>query len=327
MLSRDEVDHNARAIAAQIARVVRFDDSDTGASLVNNADWLTDKKWIDMLRDVGSRFSVNRMLTMDSVRSRLDSRGGGGISYLEFSYMVMQAYDFLHLYQTHGCTLQTGGQDQWGNIVMGIELGRRVAEANLAGLTYPLLTKADGGKFGKTEQGNIWLDHKRTAPYVFYQFWRNTADADVAKCLGYFTFLPMEEVHRLGALKDQAINDAKEVLAYEVTTLVHGRDEADKARDSARKAFGGAKDVTGEAIPSAPINLTELRDTTLPSLIVRTGLAGTKGEARRLIRAGGVRIHDQTVTDIAQCITDHCVKDGYVLIRVGKKKMFRFDVR
>ncbi|HEX7010160.1 MAG TPA: tyrosine--tRNA ligase [Phycisphaeraceae bacterium] len=343
MLSRQEVDRNAQAIARQIARFIRLASASSNAPadlpapaaadlppdapdalLLNNADWLASKTWLDMLREVGAHFSVNRMLSMESVRGRLDA---GGISYLEFSYMVMQAYDFVHLYQHHGCTLQLGGQDQWGNIVMGIELGRRMANADLAGITLPLVTKADGSKFGKSEAGNVWLDPQRTSPYQFYQFWRNTADADVGRFLAYFTFLPMDEVHRLAALEGQAINQAKEVLAYEVTKLVHGQAEADAARDSARKAFGAERDVTGEAIPHATLDRSELRDGAgLLTLMVRAGLAPSNSEARRLVQSGGVHLHDEQVKDPTRRLTEQDVRDGYILIRVGKKRLFRYDV-
>ncbi|MEX2388936.1 MAG: tyrosine--tRNA ligase, partial [Phycisphaeraceae bacterium] len=287
MLTREQIDANGQAIGNQIARLLSFDDSPTSAVMLNNADWLAGKGWIEMLREVGVHFSVNRMLSMDSVKGRLES--GGGITYLEFSYMIMQAYDFLHLHRTHGCTLQLGGQDQWGNIVMGIELGRRLETADLAGLTLPLVTRADGGKFGKTEAGTVWLDPKRTSPYDFYQFFRNTADKDVGKYLGYFTFMPMDEVRELASREGPALNASKEVLAYEVTKLIHGEAEAAKARDSAKQAFG-AGDVTGDAIPHAELPASELNEGVgLLTLMVRVGLAKSNGEARRLVTGGGVR--------------------------------------
>ncbi len=330
MLTRAQIDHNARAIADQIGRIVRFGDGQTDALMLNNADWLCDMRWVEVLRDFGPYFSVNRMLTMDSVRNRIDAaqRGdGAGLSFLEFNYMVMQAIDFALLHRDHGCTLQMGGQDQWGNIVMGIELGRRVSDADLAGLTFPLVTKSDGGKFGKSESGNIWLDAKRTSPYDFYQFWRNTPDADIKRFLGYFTFLPQAEIDRLAALEGQAINEAKDVLAYEVTRLVHGEGEAESSRDSAKRAFSVETDVTGDAIPHASLTAAELaQGIGLPTLLVRAGLAGSNGEARRLVQGGGVRVHDQRVDDIQRAVGTDDVQDGYLLLRVGKKKLFRFDV-
>lgn len=324
MLTREEVGANAAAIAGQIGRLVRFDEAADGARLLDNADWLAGLAWIDLLREVGAHLSVNRMLTMESVRARLE---GGGISYLEFSYMVMQAYDFLHLHRAHGCTLQLGGQDQWGNIVMGIELGRRLAGASLAGVTMPLVTRADGGKFGKTERGNVWLSGDRTPPYEFYQFWRNVADADVGRYLAYFTFLPMDEVRRLAALEGRALNEAKEVLAREVTRLVHGERAAARAEADSRRAFGAA-DPTGESIPHAPLDARELEEGRgLLALLVRAGLAASNGEARRLVQGGGVRLHDERVDDPARTVTTADVRDGSVVLRAGKKRLFRFDLR
>lgn len=325
MLTRDQVDANAAAIAGQIGRIVRFGDDATGCELVNNADWLAEKNWIELLREAGPCFSVNRMLTMDSVKGRMES---GGISFLEFNYMVMQAYDFLHLYRERDCTLQLGGQDQWGNIVMGVELGRRLADTSLAGLTMPLVTKADGSKFGKSEAGNIWLSAERTPVYEFYQFWRNVADADVGRFLGFFTTLPTEEVQRLAALEGQAVNEAKEVLAHAVTTLVHGEAAAAQAAADSRKAFSSANDVTGDAIPHADIAGDELEaGVGLLTLGVRAGLWKSNGEGRRLVQGGGVRLHDAKADDPTYQVTSADISDGYVLLRAGKKRMFRFDVR
>jgi tyrosyl-tRNA synthetase len=322
MLSREEIDRNAVAIAKQIGALVRFDGAPGGAKLVNNADWLAGLGWIQLLREVGPHFSVNRMLSMESVKGRMEA---GGISFLEFNYMVMQAYDFAHLRRTESCTLQMGGQDQWGNIVMGIELARRQDGAEVAGLTFPLVTKADGGKFGKSEKGNVWLSPERTPPYDFYQFWRNAADADVRKFLGFFTILPMAEVDRLVA---GDINAAKETLAYEVTKLIHGQGAADAAREDSRKAFGAAQDVTGDSIPHADLPAAELAaGIGLLALLVRGKLATSNSEARRLVEGGGVRIHDRAVTDPAAKVAASDAVDGYIVLRAGKKRMFRFDLR
>lgn len=325
MLTREEVQANARAIAGQIGRVVRFGDGPTDARLVDNADWLADKTWIEVLREAGPHFSVNRMLTMDSVKGRMEA---GGISFLEFNYMVMQAWDFWHLAATAGCTVQMGGQDQWGNIVMGIELGRRKAGMELAGLTFPLVTKADGGKFGKSEAGNVWLSAERTKPYDFYQFWRNVADADVVRFLGFFTTLPMSEVRELTAAGGSALNAAKERLAWEVTRLIHGQEEADRARDSAKRAFSAAADVTGEAVPHGDLPAAELAaGLALTDLLVRAKLAPSKGEARRLIEGGGVSIGENRVDDVQRKVGPADAAGGLLLLRAGKKRMFRFDVR
>lgn len=329
MLSAEDINHNAQCIAKQIGSIVTFGDGDTDAILVNNLDWFGEMKWLDMLRDVGSRMSVNRMMSMESVKGRMGSGddSASGISFLEFSYMLLQGYDFAHLFKAHHCTLQIGGQDQWGNIVIGIDLGRRLHDADLAGLTFPLVTKSDGGKFGKSEQGNVWLDSNRTSVFEFFQFWRNVADADVGRFLGYFTFLPMDEVKALASAQGAAINESKVRLAYEVTRLVHGEEEALKARDSAGKAFSGAADVTGDAIPSDALGADELsQGVGLIALLVKAGFAKSNGEARRLIAGGGVRLHDTKVQDPMRSVTADDVVDGYVLVRAGKKRLFRFDV-
>ncbi|MEO0587657.1 MAG: tyrosine--tRNA ligase [Planctomycetota bacterium] len=324
MLGLDEIARNAEAIRGQLERFLTFGQGPTDARMVNNADWLADLKWVDVLRDVGARLSVNRMLSMESVKGRIDSTSG--ISYLEFSYMIMQAYDFVHLRREHGCLLQMGGQDQWGNIVMGIELGRKMDDAELAGLTLPLVTKADGSKFGKSEGGNVWLSAERTSVYDFYQFWRNAADADVGRYLRFFTFMSVDEIESLTAEGGVALNAAKERLAVEVTSMVHGADAAARARDDSRKAFSAAADVTGDAIPHGPITGAELDELDVRDLLVKAGLAGSKGEAKKLIQGGGVRVGETKVADIAARLTAGDATDGYLLLRAGKKRMFRFDL-
>ncbi|MEM1356198.1 MAG: tyrosine--tRNA ligase [Planctomycetota bacterium] len=328
MLSPEQINHNAQSIARQIGRIVDFDDSATGAVLVNNLDWIGPLTWLEVLRDIGSRVSVNRMVSMESVKQRMHGDGASesGISYLEFSYMLLQAYDFAHLFDQHRCTLQIGGQDQWGNIVMGIELGRKLHDADLAGLTSPLVTKSDGGKFGKSESGNVWLDEQRTSVFDFFQFWRNVADADVAKFLGYFTFIPMDEVRELASAQGAAINQAKVRLAYEVTRLVHGEHKAVNARDTAASIFAN-KDAARDAIPSAPISGDELEaGVGLLTLLVRSGFCKSNGEARRLIQGGGVRIHDDKVADPTRVVTLDDAVDRSILIRAGKKRLYRFDL-
>jgi tyrosyl-tRNA synthetase len=326
MLTRDDVAANARAIGAQIGRIVQFgsDAGGRGAKLLDNADWLAGLNWIDLLRQVGPHFSVNRMISMESVKGRMEA---GGITFLEFNYMVMQAMDFAHLFKAEGCTLQLGGSDQWGNIVMGIELGRRLHEADLAGLTLPLVTKSDGGKFGKTEKGAIWLDANRTPVHDFYQFWRNVADADVKKFLGYFTLMPWNDVVAMTRDGGQALNSAKEVLAWEMTKLIHGQAAADTARDSARKAFGAAHDVTGDAIPHGPLAASELEaGIAVIALLKRAGFAQSNGEARRLIDGRGVSLHDAVIDDPARVATTADLRDSHLVLRAGKKRIFRFDV-
>jgi tyrosyl-tRNA synthetase len=324
MLTRDDVNANAAVIGQQIGRLVRFGDGPHDAQLLNNADWLADISWIDILREAGPHFSVNRMLTMDSVKGRIES---GGISFLEFNYMVMQAYDFMHLHRHQQCTLQMGGQDQWGNIVMGIELARRVDSAALAGLTFPLVTKSDGGKFGKSEQGNIWLSADRTPVFEFFQFWRNVADADVASFLARFTFLPMEDIRRLTSVDGAALNEAKEVLAIEVTKLIHGEAAAAEAQAAAKKAFGGSGAIDGDSVPHADLPADELENGIgLLALVVRAGLAKSNGEARRHVQGGAIKLFDARQDDPTLTVTTAVVQDGMVVVRMGKKKVFRFDV-
>ncbi|MEO1236433.1 MAG: tyrosine--tRNA ligase [Planctomycetota bacterium] len=363
MLDEATLRHNVECVGRQLGQFLSFGQGPTDALLLNNYDWIRPLSWLEVLRDIGSKMSVNRMLSMESVKQRVSrdipvisaggniSAGGSikaggtikaggsisagadinantGISYLEFSYMLLQAYDFTYLHREHSCTLQVGGQDQWGNIVMGIELGRKMDDAELAGLTCPLVTKSDGGKFGKTESGAVWLDAERTPVFEFFQFWRNVADADVGKYLGYFTFLPMDEVRALSSAQGKDINAAKVRLAFEVTKLVHGEAEATKARDAAGGAFSAAgPDVTGESIPSAELSADELAaGPGVLDLLVRAGLAKSKGEARRLVQGGGVRVHDAKVADVGHTLGPDDAVDGYVLLRAGKKRLFRFDV-
>ena len=327
MLSREEIAENCAGLKAELGRLLRFDDSSTGAVMLNNADWLSNLTWIDLLREVGHCFSVNRMLTMDSVKGRMET---GGITFLEFNYMVMQAYDYLHLHRTYGCTLQAGGADQWGNIVMGIELARRTMSSELAGLTLPLVVKSDGVKFGKSEKGNIWLSSERTPVYEFYQFWRNAADGDVRRFLGYFTTIPMSEVDGLlqgGPDSPTSLNQAKERLAFEVTSLVHGKDAAVQAQEDARKAFGEL-DPRGSSIPHGDLPRASLEQGAgVVALLVAAGLATTTSEARRLIEAKGVRIHERVVEAVDAKVLASDTVDGYVLLRAGKKRLYRFDVR
>lgn len=336
LMTEEHVRQNVAAVTKQFARFLDFGDPEdpkpTDAVIVNNLDWIGPLSWLEVLRDVGSKMSVNRMVSMEYIASRL-SGDGEGISYLEFSYMLLQAYDFVHLHRERGCALQIAGQDQWGNIVMGIELGRKMADADLAGLTFPLVTKSDGKKFGKSESGNVWLDAGRTSPFEFYQFWRNVGDAEVGRYLATFTFLPMDEVDALASAEGTAINESKVRLAYEVTKLVHGEEEAGRARDSANKAFStsgaaGGGDVTGDAIPSAALSADELAaGPGVLDLLIAAKLAKSKGEARRLIQGGGVRVHDEKIGDIAHTLGPDDAPGGYVLLRAGKKRLFRFDVQ
>lgn len=338
VLTTAEVDANAEALKGQLARFLDFS-SDGRAVLVNNADWLRDLKYIEFLRDIGRHFSVNRMLAAESVRIRLES----GLSFLEFNYMLLQAYDFYILRRDRGCALQLGGQDQWGNIVAGVDLVRRLLAQEAYGATFPLLLKSDGEKFGKTASGAVWLDAARTSPYDYYQFWRNVDDADVGRLLAFFTALPMAEVRRLAALAAPAINRAKEILAFEATLLAHGADAARQSYLAAGGAFGFA-DPQGTVETSSAVRdvLADSADASVPTirvpaaalqagmrvvtLFVQAGLAGSNGEVRRLIQGGGCYLNDVRVGDAMQTVTMADVVGGEMLLRAGRKQRRRVVV-
>jgi tyrosyl-tRNA synthetase len=303
------------------AKVLRYGDGASDAIMLDNAEWLTKLNWIEMLRDIGRHFSVNRMLTMDSVRLRLEREQE--MSFIEFNYMVCQAYDFVELARRAGCRLQMGGSDQWGNIVNGVDLGRRMGTPQLFALTTPLLTTASGAKMGKTAQGAIWLNADACSPYDFWQYWRNVEDADVVKFLKLFTILPMSEIKRLAALRGGEINEAKKVLATEATALLHGRDAANTASDTARQTF--EEDAIAENLPTELISEHEQNYFNGEGLQVIVAiqlakLAKSNGEARRLIEGGGVRINDVPVTRIMSTVTREDLRNGVVKVSVGKKR-------
>ena len=312
MMTKETIAGNVMGIQKQMARFLDF--SDGKAMIVNNADWLLDLNYIDFLRDVGALFSVNRMLTAECYKQRLEK----GLTFLEFNYMLMQSYDFLKLFHEYGCVLQTGGDDQWSNMLSGADLIRRKEGKDAFALTFKLLLTSDGRKMGKTEKGALWLDPNKTSPYEFYQYWRNIDDADVEKCLGLLTFLPMDEVRRLGALQGAEINDAKRVLAYEVTKLVHGEEEAEKAQQAASSLFGGG--ARSGSVPTTLVNPKDLaEDSRLLTWVANCGLGASKGEARKLIAAGGLYIGDEKVTDINATITPEQLEGEGLLLRKGKK--------
>ena len=332
ILSPEEIEANAACIKEQLGRFLDF--SEGNALLINNADWLAELNYIEFLRDIGRHFSLNRMLAAESVRQRLES----GISFLEFNYVLLQSYDFYILRRDHNCTLQVGGQDQWGNIVAGVDLTRRMLGEEVYGATVPLLLKSDGEKFGKTAAGAVWLDRERTTPYGYYQFWRNVEDAEVARLLAFFSPLPMDEVKRLGALRAPEVNRAKEILAFEATRLAHGPEEAATAYLTATSEFGEA-DPTGKIPTSSAI--VDIRrghaDSELPThtvtqedldagiwvvkLLSDSGLCKSNGEARRLIRGGGAYLNDNRITDDSLSIAAADVEDGRILLRAGKKNL------
>lgn len=314
MLTDEDIEYNCNRFKEQMARFIDF--SDDKALIVNNGDWLRKLNYIELLRDVGPHFTVNRMLTAECYKNRMEK----GLTFLEFNYMIMQSYDFLELHRRYNLKLEMGGDDQWSNIIGGVELTRRKTGDAVYGLTFTLLTKSDGKKMGKTAGGALWLDKEKTPVYDFYQYWRNVDDVDVEKCLALLTFLPMEEVHRLGSLQDAAINEAKKVLAYEVTKLVHGKEEADKAQAAAEAVFGGSG--SNENMPT--IQLTaENEGQKLLDILVGAQVFESKGEGRRLIKQNGLSLNDAKVADPDYVLTDGDFTDGEAIVRKGKKKFYR----
>ncbi|MAW81035.1 MAG: tyrosine--tRNA ligase [Parvularcula sp.] len=315
LLTDDEINANIASIKGAFDQYLKFGDGPTDAIMVNNDEWLSKLGYVEFLRDYGVHFTINRMLTFDSVKLRLERESP--MTFLEFNYMLMQAYDFHELYNRYGCILQLGGSDQWGNIVNGVELCRRKDGAEVFGLTTPLLTTASGKKMGKTEGGAIWLNPDMTSPYDYWQYWRNTEDADVATMLARFTTLPMDEVNRLAALQGAEINDAKKILATEATALLHGRDAAESAAATAQKTFeqGGL----GGDLPTIDIAEKDLSEAALIDQFIATGLCASKGEARRHIKAGALKVNDQAVTE-ERNLSANDIRDGAVKISVGKKK-------
>jgi tyrosyl-tRNA synthetase len=318
LLTDQIIDENLKNIRAVFSKFLKFGDGGSDAMMANNAEWLNKLNYIDFLRDVGKHFSVNRMLAFDSVKLRLDRQQE--LSFLEFNYMVLQAYDFVELYKRHGCILQMGGSDQWGNIVNGIDLGRRVEGAQLFALTSPLITTAGGAKMGKTAAGAVWLDANLLSPYEYWQYWRNTADGDVDRFLKLFTEISLDEIARLSALKGQEINEAKKVLATETTALLHGRAAAEKAAGTARTTFeeGGL----AENLPTVEIKRAELeRNIGVLSAYVQAGLVASTSEARRQIKGGGLKVNDATVTDDKMMLTPKdLTPEGVIKLSLGRKK-------
>ena len=313
MMTKETIDHNAKRFYEQLSRFIDF--SDGKAIVENNANWLLDLNYVQMLREIGVHFSVNRMLTAECYKQRMER----GLTFFEFNYMIMQSYDFWKLHQLYDCKLEMGGNDQWSNIIGGVELIRRKEQKPAYGLTFKLLTTSEGIKMGKTMKGAVWLDPEKTSPYEFYQYWRNIEDVKVEECLALLTFLPMDEVRRLGALEGAEINHAKEVLAYESTKIVHGEEEAKKAQEAARALFvhgGKTEDVPTTSYPKEELDAGK----DLITLLVDTKLAKNRSEARRLITQGGVTVNEEKVTDFAKVYTTADFDaDGVILIKKGKK--------
>ncbi|HDI3056095.1 TPA: tyrosine--tRNA ligase [Clostridium botulinum] len=318
MMTKEQIEHNCNCFKKQLAKIIDF--SEDKAIIVNNADWLLNLNYIEFLREIGVHFSVNKMLTAECFKSRLEK----GLSFLEFNYMLMQGYDFLELNRKYNCVMELGGDDQWSNILAGVDLIRRKESKSAYGMTFTLLTNSEGKKMGKTESGALWLDPEKTSPYEFYQYWRNVADADVEKCLRLITFLPMDEVRRLSSLEGAEINEAKKVLAFEVTKLIHGEEEAQKAKIAAEALFGGnAKDLGN--MPTAYIDKNDLNNL-LVDLLVKCEIFPSKSEARRLIKQGGLYLNDEKVTDMNLVVTEEHVTEDGIMIRRGKKNFNRIVV-
>ena len=313
MMTKETIDHNIECFKKQMSRFIDF--SDGKALMVNNADWLLDLNYIDVLRDVGAHFSVNRMLTAECYKQRMEK----GLTFLEFNYMIMQSYDFYRLYQDYGCNLQFGGDDQWSNMLGGTELIRRKLGKDASAMTITLLLNSEGKKMGKTVSGAVWLDPEKTSPYEFYQYWRNVYDADVIKCLKMLTFVPLEEIEEMEKWQGSELNKAKEILAYELTNLVHGEEEAKKAQDASRKIFANGG-ISGN-IPTTTYSKDEIdAGKDILTLLVDTGLAKSRGEARRLVQQGGVSVNGEKVNAIETSFTtSEFNEDGVLLIKKGKK--------
>lgn len=307
MLTREDINHNVQSIKKQMERFLSFEGAN-GAMIVDNADWLLDLNYVDFLRDIGSYFSVNRMLTAECFKSRMEK----GLSFLEFNYMLMQAYDFLVLYKKYGCKLEMGGNDQWSNILAGADLIRRKEQVDAFAITSPLLLNSDGTKMGKTAKGALWLSPERTTPYEFYQYFRNVEDVKVEECLRLLTFMDIDEIAGLTKYKDERINAAKERLAYEVTALVHGQEAAETAQTQARAAFGGSTD------DMQSVDIDDAAAMSVIDLMTASGAAASKSEARRLIEGGGVRINEAKVADIMSAVADYTTESEFILHK-GKK--------
>lgn len=349
MLTEEELERNIEGLKAQLGGLLDFGDSaeggsvagsgdggegagkpDTGAIMVNNAEWLRKLNYIDFLREVGPHFSVNRMLTFETFKMRLE---GAGLSFIEFNYPLLQSYDFLELHRRYGCHLQMGGDDQWANIISGVDLTRRLARATVYGWTFPLLTTASGAKMGKTEKGAVWLNPDKTSPFDYFQYWVNLDDADVAKCLRLFTMLPVGEVAELEKLQGADVRKAKQKLAFEATSLIHGAEEAEKAQRGARALFGGSGGGTsaGEGdmteVPSSAFSAQRLSESpSLAEVLTEVGLTKSRGEARRLMEQGGITVNNQRVSDVHFTLTPDQVTEGAIMLKVGKKKHHRLLV-
>ena len=315
MLTREQLDANVEAIKKQAERFVSFE-GENKAIIVNNADWLLDLKYIDFMREIGSQFTISKMLAQECYKTRLDT----GLTFFEMGYLLLQSYDFLYLHDKYNCKLQIGGNDQWSNIIGGVELIRKIGEEDSYGLTFKLLTTADGRKMGKTAKGALWLNPEKTSPYDFYQYWRNIGDTEVKKVLSLLTFLPMDEVERLSSLKDEKINEAKKIAAYEITKLIHGENEAKKAQEAAEALFGNGGNL--ENMPTTKISDENI---SILDAITLSGIAPSKGQAKKLIMQGGITLNDNKIEDISYKLNENDLKDGYAILKKGKKVFHKLE--
>ena len=315
MMSREEINHNVECFKKQLSKFISFD-GDNGAIIVNNADWLLNLNFVEFMRDIGSLFSVNKMLAAECYKQRMEK----GLTFFELGYMLMQSYDFLHLYNTYGCKLQMGGNDQWSNILGGVDLIRRIGHSDSFGLTFKLLTTKEGKKMGKTEKGALWLDPNKTSPYEFYQYWRNIEDSSVETVLKMLTFLPIEQIHELANLKDEKINEAKKVAAYEITKLIHGEEEAKKAEEASNALFSGTGSL--DNMPTVKLESTNI---SILDAIIQTGIAPSKGQARTLITQGGISLNDEKISDVNYQLSEKDFSQGYAILKKGKKVFYKLE--
>ena len=313
MMTKETIQHNCDCFKEQMAKFIDF--SDDKAMMVNNADWLLDLNYVELLREVGACFSVNNMLRAECYKQRMEK----GLSFLEFNYMIMQSYDFYALYQKYGCNMQFGGDDQWSNMLGGTELIRRKLGKDAYAMTINLLLNSEGKKMGKTQKGAVWLDANKTTPFEFYQYWRNVDDADVVKCLKMLTFLPLEQIEEMAKWEGSELNKAKEILAYELTKMIHGEDEANKAQEGARALFGGGANT--DNMPTTEITESDFTDGGIAvlDLLLKCKLISSKGEGKRLIQQGGISVDDQKITDMFHNVTKDAFEKGHVIIKKGKK--------
>ncbi len=320
MMTKDIIEHNCECFKKQMSRFIDF--SEGKALMVNNADWLSNLNYIEFIRDVGVHFSVNRMLTAECYKQRMEK----GLSFLEFNYMIMQSYDFLELYQRYGCNMQFGGDDQWSNMLGGTELIRRKLGKDAYAMTITLLLNSEGNKMGKTQKGAVWLDPNKTTPFEFYQYWRNVADADVLKCLRMLTFLPLEQIDEMDKWEGSQLNEAKEILAYELTNLVHGQEEADKAKEAAKALFAGGG--SSENMPTATLSDDKFVDGSIDILgiLVASGLAASRSEARRAVEQGGVTVKGERESDVKKCYSKDEIAAEEFIVKKGKKSFKKIIV-